>query len=330
MTSRERQRAPSGPESAFVPPYDPPERKRAAGDIERMHERWLITGASGQLGGHLLRALAQESPAPALLALVGRSAGGAAGAYARYVDLADTDGLRRTVLEFRPTHVIHSGAMTAVADCYAAPERAQLVNVQATAALADACVDVGARIVFTSTDMVFDGQAAPYREDSPPSPLSVYGRTKVAAERIVRHSPGGLAVRIPLMYGLPCGGRRTTFAQQVAALRERRELKLFVDEFRTPLSLTDAARALLLLARSARTGLIHVAGPERLSRYELIARTAAVLGIAQPMLTPISRLDVASPEPRPMDLSLDASRFAGEFPGLTPRAITRETIESRA
>ncbi|MEP0845667.1 MAG: SDR family oxidoreductase [Phycisphaerae bacterium] len=295
-----------------------------------MHERWIITGASGQLGGHLVRALEQESPAPALLALVGRSETGATGPSARYIDLADLDALRRAVAEFRPTHVIHTGAMTAVADCFTAPARAQLVNVQATAALADACVDAGARLVFTSTDMVFDGQSAPYGEDSPPSPLSVYGRTKVAAERIVRHSPGGLSVRIPLLYGLPRGGRRTTFAQQVAALREGRELKLFVDEFRTPLALTDAARALLLLARSARTGLIHVAGPERLSRYELVARTAVVLGIAHPRLVPISRLDIASPEPRPMDLSLDASRFAGEFPGFTPRAITRETVGSDA
>src|SRR5262249_22294263 len=158
------------------------------------------------------------------------------------------------------------------------PDVAKRVNTHATTALGRTGAQVGARLVFSSTDMVFAGDDAPYREADEPRPRSHYGRTKLAAEQALRGLPGCLVVRIPLMFGLPCTSRKTTFADQLAALREGRPLRLFTDEFRTPIHVEDAARALLALARSALTGVIHVAGPERLSRFELVARSAAGLG----------------------------------------------------
>lgn len=290
-----------------------------------MTQRWLITGASGQLGGHIVRLLAAESNAPTILSVSQRTPPAAFGATVAHCDLADEAATRAMVREFRPTHVIHSGAMTAVGDCFAAPDRARLINTVATHAIAQECAALRARMVFVSTDMVFAGDRAPYREDDPPAPLSVYGRSKADAEAAIRDTPGVLSARVPLMYGFACTSRSATFAAQIAAIRARTPLKLFTDEFRTPAWVVDAARALIGLARTDRTGIFHLAGPERLSRIDMARRFAEQLGIQGPAFEPTSRLSVPG-EPRPADLSLDASQLAQEFPHLICGPIRAEAF----
>src|SRR5439155_2744036 len=98
----------------------------------------------------------------------------------------------------------------------------------------------------------FDGERAPYGEEDDPAPLSVYGRTKADAEAAVR-AAGGLVVRVSLLYGPSLSGRPSFFDDQAAALRSGRPLTLFEDEWRTPLALPAAARALVELARSGVT-----------------------------------------------------------------------------
>ena len=292
-----------------------------------MHERWLVTGATGQLGGHLVAHLRSQLPHATVVAWTGRKVATIAGAAARYVELADIDAVAREVEAARPTHVLHVAAMTAVADALANPELAQRVNVEATKALAGAARAVGARVAFSSTDMVFGGDHAPYREGDAPKPLSVYGQTKARAEEVLLRE-GGLVLRIPLLYGLAADGRATTFANQLAALRSGRELRLFTDEFRTPLWVNDAARIMVALARGDLVGVRHVAGPQRLSRYELVRAAARAIGATGARMTPISRLDIPSAEFRPADLSLDDGLLRGERADLqrTPFEIAAQTF----
>lgn len=300
-------------------------------------EKWLVTGASGQLGGHLLRLLDGDARVARVLALAGRNASPPTQAETARIDLRDQDALIAAVRAFAPHFVVHAGAMTAVGDAFKNPDDALRVNAAATEALADAAAACGARLVFTSTDMVFDGCLAPYSEDSPPSPTSVYGRSKVAAERMLARFPRALAVRIPLMYGHPCTPRPTTFVQQLTALSANAPLNLFVDEYRTPVWVVDAARALIGLARSGLCdaprrpatgfdGLIHVAGPERLSRLEMIQRAARLLGLPTASIRGVSRLSISASEPRPADLSLWSRCFGRVFPDLAPRAMDRQTV----
>jgi dTDP-4-dehydrorhamnose reductase len=216
--------------------------------------------------------------------------------------------------------------MTSVAEAHARPDDAHRINVEATRTLAQAARSVGARFVFSSTDMVFDGEAAPYRETDTPRPVSHYGRTKAEAEWVAADFDDTLVVRLPLMYGFARGPRDTTFAQQVAALGEGRPLRLFTDEFRTPIWLADAAVALIALGRSDQTGIIHVAGPKRLSRYEMVEQCARLLDIRDPQLVPTSRLSIDAHEPRPADLSLDGTRFVSLFPNLAPGPVRAEVF----
>ena len=195
------------------------------------------------------------------------------------------------------------------------PARSRAVNVEATAAsLSDWAAEHDRRLIYTSTDLVFDGQRSWYREDDPAHPILVYGRTKLAAERFVLAGPRGTgrpaepALRpIALRRGpgssiapwlTPASGQPAGLLQRrvshAARLRHRGQ----------PPRSTD---------RSETRGTIHLGGPERLSRFELMSRAAAALDIDPVLVLPNRRADVAMPEPRPADVSLDSTRLHQAF-----------------
>jgi dTDP-4-dehydrorhamnose reductase len=232
------------------------------------------------------------------------------------VGLTDADAVAEAFQAARPSAVIHAAALARIADCVREPERARSVNALATARLAELCAAAGARLVFVSTDLVFDGEGAPYRESDEPAPLSAYGRAKAEGERAVLAHAGHCVARLSLLYGPSLAGRPSFFDKQVSALRAGRPVKLFTDEWRTPLDLPTAARALLELAGNEVSGVLHLGGPERLSRHELGLLLAEALGADAALITPARRQDVPAAEPRPRDTSLDSSRWRGLFPAL--------------
>lgn len=274
--------------------------------------RILLTGASGQLGGYLLREL--QTQEAAVTAWSGTRTGKLFGVALRPVDLADSDQIAAAFHEARPEIVLHAGAMTTVAECYRKPERSRQVNVRGTATLAELADRAGARFIFTSTDLVFDGAQGGYREEDPPAPLSEYGRTKVEAESAALACLRGMAARFSLLFGSTLVGRPSFFDNQVHDLRHGKPFPLFEDEWRTPLDLRTAARALLGVARSDFRGILHLGGPERMSRLEMGQRLAAYLGCAPAAIVPARRESVRGAEPRPRDCSLDSSRWRQLFP----------------
>src|SRR5262249_27575774 len=140
----------------------------------------LITGASGLLGAHLLRCLAAGGARA--VAWSGTRGGELFGFPLRPVDLTDSGAVAEAFGAARPAAVIHAAAPARIADCAREPERAHAVNAAATARLAELCAAAGARLVFVSTDLVFDGERAPYREADGPAPLSAYGLAKAEGE----------------------------------------------------------------------------------------------------------------------------------------------------
>ena len=280
---------------------------------------YLITGASGQLGSYLLRELHGRVD---LAAWSGSRRGDLLGVKLVPVGFTDLQNLTTAYRAARPDVVIHGAALARIADCQRDPPRARQINVAATAMLAEECARSGARLVFVSTDLIFDGERGDYRETDEPSPLSVYGRTKRDAENIIRAAPNTVVARLSLLYGPSLNGHSSFFDEQTAVLRTGRKVTLFTDEWRTPLDLVTAARALAALAVSDRTGILHIGGPERLSRYEMGLRLAASLGVDASVIVGATRDSVPSPEPRPRDTSLDSSRWRAAFPALAwPRYL---------
>ncbi|HEX7478514.1 MAG TPA: SDR family oxidoreductase [Polyangiales bacterium] len=284
----------------------------------------LVTGAGGQLGSVLMRVLEEQRRSAHGLCSPSGPRPDVGKVFA--ADLCEPRSYEDRLFSLDPKVIIHLAAVSQIAQAYDDPDLARQVNVEATVQLLRFADALGARFIYASSDLVFDGEAAPYDEAAATEPLSFYGRTKLEAECHVLAYRRGLCVRLPLMYGFAEAQRAPAFFETlVNALRAGRSVKLFEDEVRTPLWLDDAARACVSLADSEHKGVMHAGGPERLSRYAMGEQVAQALGVSASLLERSRRADVATPEPRARDVSLDSSRYAQAF-GAAPGRSLRQAL----
>jgi dTDP-4-dehydrorhamnose reductase len=238
------------------------------------------------------------------------------------VDLTDPLATERALAGAKPEVIVHAAALSRVEQVRSEPAAAWALNVLATGRLAAWCAGRGARLVYVSTDLVFDGGRAWNREDDPAVPVLEYGRTKREGERHVLGVAGGLVARLSLLYGPTRAERPGYYDRTILALRRGEPQVFFEDEFRTPLDLWTAAEALAGLAVSRASGLVHVSGIERVSRFELMRRVAAALKLDPALVQGNRQRDAPGSGPRPADVSLDSERLGGLLPDLK-----RPTIE---
>jgi dTDP-4-dehydrorhamnose reductase len=276
--------------------------------------RVVLTGASGQLGSTLVAHLAGAGHE--VWAWSGTEAGTRGAVSLRPFDLVDDEAVARGLTEADPEVVIHTAAVSSADAACRDPARARAVNTEATARLAAWCAAHDRRIVYTSTDLVFDGSKSWSREEDRAEPILAYGRTKLEGEPSVLAAPRGLVARISLMYGPSRSGRESYYERTIAGLRRGTPQTFFEDEYRTPLDLESASAILVRLAESDVRGVLHVAGPERVSRFELVRRQAIALGLDPALVRANRQADISFAEPRPVDVSLDTSRLRGLFPDL--------------
>jgi dTDP-4-dehydrorhamnose reductase len=278
--------------------------------------RILVTGASGRLGTNVMARLALADRKHTVVGWGHRKTTGPGVGSLDLVDLADSALIATALERFDPDVVIHLAAITSAEVVHRDPQAAWMINVEATGHLAQWLAQRNGRLVFASTDLVFDGTKSFYREEDRPKPILEYGRTKHAAELLVRRSARSLIARISLLYGFAPPGREGFFDRSIASLHAGISTEFFADEYRTPLDYCTAATALVALAKSDITGVIHLGGPERLSRFELMRRVAATMGISPSLVHSGSPAHHALAEARPTDVSLDSSRLRNAFPEL--------------
>jgi len=264
-------------------------------------KRLLITGASGMLGYAIcLRALSAWE----VYGVCHRGEVRAAGATPVRVDLTDSDKLAKCFREIKPQAVIHAAALSQPNDCERQSAESEKVNLKVAVGIAGLCVGPGIPLVFSSTDLVFDGQNPAYIERDPVSPICIYGRHKAAAEKAMRDIyPATTICRMPLMLGCAPGIGSGFLGHMVRTLREKQQLKLFVDEFRTPVD-TDSAAAGLLMALEERGALLHLGGRQRMSRFTMGCLVADILKADHALLKPLRIKDLPMPAPRSPDVSL--------------------------
>jgi dTDP-4-dehydrorhamnose reductase len=215
--------------------------------------------------------------------------------------------LARLFHEVRPQAVIHTAAMADIDVCQAQPDLARATNVTFTSTLAALCAETGARLVFCSTDTIFDGEHAPYSEDAPPGPLNFYAETKVEAEKLVSGlGAQGVIARLSLVVGLPVLGAGNSFlAKTIAALKQGRAVGFPGHEVRTPVDVITVGRALLELTAGSQQGIFHLAGLSRISRFEMGQAIARRFGFPQDLIKDQAPATTPGRAPRPRDVSLD-------------------------
>jgi dTDP-4-dehydrorhamnose reductase len=249
--------------------------------------RWLIAGASGMLGQDLQTELARRAPGDQVTALSHRD-----------LDVTDADAVRAAVAG--QDVVVNAAAFTRVDDAESEIEAATAVNATGAGNLAAASAEAGARLLQISTDYVFDGHARePYAEDSPLSPLSVYGRSKAEGERLARlaHPDGTYIVRTAWLYGAGA----PSFVSAVLGLADRQdEVPVLGDQHGQPTWTVDLADRLFDLAQAdAPAGTYHATNSGAASRFDFAREIFRLAGLDPKRVVLADGLQFQRPAPRP-------------------------------
>lgn len=285
-------------------------------------KKLLITGASGFLGWHLCQLAKQEWEVY--------------GTYLSHpleipgikmlkVNLTNFQELQRIFSDIKPAAVIHTAAHSQPNFCQTHPEESHAINVTASCNIAGLCADNSISCAFTSTDLVFDGLNAPYRDTDSVCPVNLYGEQKAIAEAdMLERYPMTAVCRMPLMFGAATPTAKSFIQPFIQTLKAEQELSLFIDEFRTPVSGTTAAKGLLLALEKV-NGIIHLGGKERISRYDFGQLLVEVFQLPVTGLKACRQQDVKMAAPRPVDVSLDSSKAFAL--GYQPLSLRKELEE---
>jgi dTDP-4-dehydrorhamnose reductase len=275
-----------------------------------MSVRALVVGGSGQIGGWLLRTLADR----------GHEAVGtyASVAYPGLLPLnaADLSASAAWVRDQKPDVVFYPAGFTWVDGCERDPARARSANVEQPLNLARAAAEIGARFVYFSTDYVFGAHGGPYTEDSPTNPLSAYGKSKLEAEHALAGTLGDrqLTVRTSWVFGPERQGKNFSY-QLARALSAGKTLECPTDQISSPSYGPDVARAVVGLVEAGHSGLIHVAGPEVMDRVRFAKELARGFGLDPSLIVGRTTAELGQGAPRPLSGGLLTPRLDALLPG---------------
>lgn len=270
-----------------------------------------MTGACGLLGAHVMAGLSHDFE---VVGVDRHAWWGDLPARVHQTELGDRAAMEALLRQEQPDLIVHCAAMVDVDRCEREPALAHAVNAQLTERLARAA---GPRpfFLYLSTDAVFDGREPFASEETPPHPVSAYGRSKWAGEQAVaRATPHHLILRTNF-YGWSSGRKRTFGEWLYQALSAGEPTTLFADVFFTPLYVVDLVDRIVPLLQRRVQGLVHVAGRDRVSKHEFGAALARVAGLSLAGARPGSVDDAGLDAPRPNDLSLSCRR-AEQWTGL--------------
>lgn len=223
----------------------------------------------------------------------------------------------------RPDLVLHAGAMTDVDACERDPQAAQEANVASTRRLAQACAKQGLRLVYISTDYVFDGERGGYRESHATNPLSVYGRTKRDGELEALAIDGSLVCRTAIVFGTL--GRPDFISWLAGKIDGGEPFDLIAEQRASPTATADLVRQVDALVKKGVTGVVHTAGADALTRGEMATAVAGLLGKPERWRTvPFDKATWLARRPR--DSSLDVSLARRHAQPQPFAAVTRDYL----
>lgn len=257
-------------------------------------KRCLVIGASGLVGEYLVKSLNEAGEYPIATYCSTPMDG------AERLDICQQMAVDALIEKSQPDIIYLPAALTNVDYCENHPEESYLPNVVGVKNVVDASNKVGARVIYFSTDYIFDGTAGPYDELATANPISEYGKQKLAAEHyIVLTSINYLIVRTTVVYGWEKQGKNFVY-RLVKSLREGTTVRVPDDQIGTPTYAPNLAQNAVTLSRTEIRGVVNIAGPDIVSRYKFALETARIFKLPTGLIIPISTRELNQSARRPL------------------------------
>lgn len=262
----------------------------------------LVTGSNGLLGQKLVALLSEDND----IELIATAKGGnrilkVTGFIYESMDITSAKDVMRVFDKFKPEVVINTAAMTNVDACESAKEECWLLNVKAVEHLISASEKYNSHLIHLSTDFIFDGEAGPYKETDQPNPLSYYGESKLAAEKLLQNSACIWAIaRTIVVYGIVEDMSRSNIVLWAkGALEKKQKLTIVNDQFRSPTLAEDLAKGCILIAKKGAVGIYHLSGKDIMSIVELVRRVAKYYKLDESYIEEITTASLNQAAKRP-------------------------------
>lgn len=267
----------------------------------------LVTGASGLLGANVV--LSAQKRGRKVVGLYHRHAVHLPGTELVGADLTQESEIRRVFDYVRPTAVVHCAAATNVDWCEENPAEAHKINATVSAGIAENASRLGARLLYVSTDSVFDGTRGDYAEADRPSPVNIYAQTKLQGEQeVLSQWPEAAIARVNL-YGWNAQNKQSLAEWILSQLLSGKTVTGFTDTIFCPILANDLAEILLAMLDRDLSGLYHVAGSEAVSKYEFARRVASAFGLNPAQVVPTLMAEARLKAPRPRNTSLRTEKI---------------------
>lgn len=264
--------------------------------------RVLITGSNGFLGQKLTDVLVEKQKFQICCTSQGPNRNPNTMGYEFVqLDLLDTEGLISLIDSFKPTHIVHTAAITSVEICEAEPDKCKKLNIDVVSTIAELCRSKDIHLTFLSTDFVFDGKNGPYDELSPSNPCNAYGQSKLMAEQAITGSGCRAAIlRTILVYGIIADKKRSNLVLWAKSKLEAKEpIKVVSDQWRMPTWVDDLAKACILSIEKNAEGIYHISSDKMFSIQEAVEEVAAFWGLDKTLITAIRAEEIGQAENRP-------------------------------
>ena len=277
----------------------------------------LVTGANGILGQHLVELFMFEA-----YSVIATSKGVSRFPFGMHhglgytsIDLSDAEGIYRLFAIDKPDFVVHAGAMTQVDESETNRQACSMANIDGTKNIIRAMERFGGRLIYISTDFVFNGKRGNYVEDDLPDPVNYYGKTKLHAEELVRKSSlDWTIVRTCLVYGNSLTGTRNNIVTWVKeSLEQKKKIKVVNDQVRTPTYVKDLAKGILLVINKKAKGIYHISGSEILTPHQMAIKTADFFGLDKSLIEEVNASTFIQIAQRPLKTGFDISKAISEL-----------------
>ena len=266
----------------------------------------LITGANGLYGSKLARLAVEKN----YDVYSGYNQELPAYGTAVHFDVSDKTEVDEAFKKVIPEVVVHAATLTDVDKCETNKELAWKINVDGAKNIVDASKRSHAFVVYISTDYVFNGEKGQYKETDTPDPINYYGLTKLKAEALVQNLLGESCIaRTSVIYGdSPAAGKMNFALWLLDKFKRKEKAKTLTDQWNSPTLNTNMAEMTLEIIERKLTGIYHISGATRISRYDFAKLLAQTFNVETDLIMPCTMAEFSWPAKRPKDSSLDTSK----------------------